>query len=409
MTAQVEHTADGFTRRGEGPGVGRRVADAKWFIGGAVLLILLAAIAFTQRADNDYTPLSIRSYEPGGARALAEVAGAQGVHVRQVESLRDARIADPAATTLVIANGAMLQPFQARTILDYPGDLVIIGDSPALWAELGDTLYVGDSPQNSVSARCGQEDAVAAGTLSTSGAVLVGATQTPAQYCFRPTDSAGAVVVFVQGSAGGVVTAIADPAIVVNDTIANEGNAALALRLVGKHDNAVWYLGSLLDTTTLTWTSPDNPQGPAQRADVAASTDFLPPGTGNAVFALALALFVVALWRARRFGSLVHEALPVVIRSSESTRGRARLYRTAGASGRAAASLRAAAATRIGARIGVPRTADRATLVAATARAAGWPVAGVEAILYGPAPTTESAMMSLIEQIDTLEREVHRT
>ncbi|WP_291377571.1 DUF4350 domain-containing protein [Demequina sp.] len=409
MTATLERTDDGFVRRSEGPGVKRRVVGAKWAIGGVVLVTILAFIAYAQRADNDYTPLSIKNYEPGGARALAEVAGDQGLDMRQIESLSDARITDPESTTLVIANGEALQAFQARTILDYPGDVVIIGESHALLTELGEYLWVVESTERTLEAGCSHVDARAAGTVSTSGAVIAGTTDATARYCFTASDNGGSTVVFTHGTAGGRVTAVADPAIVVNDTIDNEGNAALALRLIGKHDNAVWYVGSLFDTTILTWTSPDNPHGPAQRDDVPASTDFLPPGTGNAVFALVLAMFFVALWRARRFGPLVHEPLPVVIRSSEATRGRARLYRSAGASGRAAASLRASAATRIGARIGVPRSSGKAVLLAATARAAGRPVAEVEAILYGPPPGNESAMMSLIEQIDTLEREVHRT
>ncbi|MCB2413590.1 DUF4350 domain-containing protein [Demequina sp. TTPB684] len=409
MTTDIEVTSDGFTRRAEGPGVRRRVAGAKWFLGIALLVMLLAVIAYAQRADNDYTPLSIKNYEPDGARALAEVAGDRGLDIRQIDELSDAHIFDPDATTLVIANGQSLQAFQARTILDYPGDVVIIGDSQALFAELGEDLWVVESTERTLEAGCSHVDARAAGTVTTSGAVIAGTTDATARYCFTASDNGGSTVVFTHGTGGGRVTLVADPAIVINDTIDNEGNAALALRLIGKHDKAVWYLGSYFDTTTLTWTSADGPQGPAHRDDIPASTDFLPPGTGNAVFALVLAMFVVALWRARRFGPLVHEPLPVVIRSSESTRGRARLYRSAGASGRAAASLRASAATRIGARIGVPRSASKAALIAATARAAGRSAAEVEAILYGPAPQSESAMMDLVEQIDTLEREVHRT
>ncbi len=407
MTATVERTSDGFTRRSEGPGIRRRVASAKWFIGGAVLLLILGAIAYAQRGDSDYTALSIKNYNPNGARALAEVAGSQGLQLRQIESLSDARITDPGSTTLVIVSGGMLQPFQARTISDYPGDIVIIGDSPALWEALGVPISLGQSNQTTAPAQCDQADAVASGTIATSGAVFVGTPRGDGQSCFWTSDGAG--VVFTEGPAGGRVTLIADQAIVANDTIDNQGNAALALRLIGKHENAVWYIGSFFDTTTLTWTSSDNPNGPAQRDDLPASTDFLPPGTGNVVFALGLALFVVAMWRARRFGPLVHEPLPVVIRSSESTRGRARLYRTAGASGRAAASLRASAATRIGARIGMPRSAPRAVFVAAAARASGRSASQVEALLYGPPPTSESTMLSLIEQIDILEREVHRT
>lgn len=409
MTPTLERTDDGFTRRAEGPGVKARVTQARWFIAGALLLLIVGAIAYAQRADNDYITLSIKNYDPNGSRALAEVAQDQGLRMRQIESLSDARITDPATTTLVIASGEALQPFQARTIATYPGDLVILGSNPSLWEALELPIHLGQGPEGIAAAKCAQPDAAAAETISTSGAVFSGLTQVDGEHCFPTPDPTGAGVLFVDGPAGGRVALVADSSLFLNDNIDEAGNAALALRLVGEHDNAVWYLGSFFDATVLTWTSPDDPHGPAQRDDIPASTDFLPPGTGNVVFALGLALFVVAWWRARRFGPLVHEPLPVVIRSSESTRGRARMYRTAGASGRAAASLRAAAATRIGARIGVPRSATRPVFVAATARASGRTVEQVDAILYGPPPSNESAMMTLIAQIDSLEREVHRT
>src|SRR5690606_29283967 len=125
------------------------------------------------------------------------------------------------------------------------------------------------------------------------------------------------------------------------------------------------------------------------------------------LYALGLALVVVAWWRARRFGAIIHEPLPVVVRAAETTRGRARMYRAARASGRAAASLRAAAALRMGQRVGVPRNADDKTLVAAVANAAGWTSAQVQETLFGPPPRTEAEMMTLLSKIDTLENEVH--
>lgn len=409
MTDTLERTDDGFARRVEGPGVKARVAKARWFIAGAILLLIVGAIAYAQRADNDYITLSIKNYDPNGARALAEVGSDQGLRMRQVESLSDARITDPADTTLVIASGEALQPFQARSIATYPGDIVVIGPNQAVWEALDLPVGFSYAPAGVSAAQCSQRDATAAGAIATAGAVFTRLGAVDGQSCFPTQDPEGAGALFVDGPAGGQVALVADGSLFLNDNIDESGNAALALRLVGGHHEAVWYLGSYYDTTVLTWTSSDDPQGPAQRDDVPASTDFLPPGTGNVVFALGLALFVVAWWRARRFGPLVHEPLPVVIRSSESTRGRARMYRAAGASGRAAASLRAAAATRIGARIGVPRSATRSVFVAATARASGRTVEQVDAILYGPPPANESAMMTLIAQIDTLEREVHRT
>src|SRR5690606_29787188 len=135
--------------------------------------------------------------------------------------------------------------------------------------------------------------------------------------------------------------------VVYNRTIAEEGNAALALRSIGAHENVVWYVGGGFDSSTLTWTQPGSPGDPGAPGEPGggssgppdAAPDFLPPGTGNFLYGLGLALAVVVLWRARRFGALVTEPLPVVIRSSEATRGRARLYRAARAHGRAGAAL----------------------------------------------------------------------
>ncbi len=62
---------------------------------------------------------------------------------------------------------------------------------------------------------------------------------------------------------------------------------------------------------------------------------------------LAVAVVLLALWRARRLGPVVPESLPVVVRAAEATEGRGRMYRRAGARDRAAGRLRAATRTRI--------------------------------------------------------------
>ena len=57
------------------------------------------------------------------------------------------------------------------------------------------------------------------------------------------------------------------------------------------------------------------------------------------------------LWRGRRLGPLAAEPLPVVVRSAETAEGRARLYQDGRSLDRAAATLRAAALTRLSARL----------------------------------------------------------
>ena len=204
-------------------------------------------------------------------------------------------------------------------------------------------------------------------------------------------------------TANGTRTLIANPEIATNKQLDKLGNAALTLRAAGHHESVLWYLGGYTDSSLLTW----GDGGPAP-TDVDANPNFMPPGTTDALFALGLAALVAAFWRARRFGPLVTEPLPVVVRSSEATRGRARLYRRARATGRATAALRGIAAKRIGARLGVPRAAGRAGLVPAIARATGRPAPDIDAILYGPPPTDEAGMNSIAQQLDTLESEVHR-
>lgn len=402
MTATQTAPAEAYTRVASGPGFSARMKASRWvmlIVG--LFLVALVAVALT-RSDRDYVDLSLRNPGANGVMALGEVARDHGVTVRQIGELQAANIGDPMDTTLVIAYGADMFDLQAQSVLAYPGPIVVLGDNPALQAELSDSFATVFNGTTTVDAKCASPAAVGADTVSTTGVAYVGVPD-DASTCFSSDGTYAYVAVHRQGQ--GDVTFFSSPQSFTNGSILNEGNASLGLRLLGGHDKAVWYLGSYADTSFLTWSRAGDYTPPA----VDPSADFLPPGTGNAFYALALALVFVAVWRARRFGALVREPLPVVIRASESTRGRARLYRAAGATGRATASLRAASAVRMGRRLGVGRSSEKDALVNAIVRATGRQRDYVEALLYGPAPQNESQMMTLIDQIDTLESEVHRS
>ncbi len=401
-------TEAGYTRAAAGPTVRQRVHSARValaFIGVFALLVTVMALT---RGETNSTPLSLSNPHPDGARALAQVARAQGLEIREIDRLGAARIQDPAQTTLVIAEGYFLQSFQASSILGYPGDIVVFGSAEAIFGVMGLGLYdVTWSRDDVLTASCPDPDATAAGTIRARDWAISGTLPADAVGCF-PIGQRRWQMVTVEDQ-GRTITVIADALIVTNDRIAQEGNAALALRTIGASPQAVWYLGSPYDSSTLTWLAPGEggPGGGATPGPVTATPDFLPPGTGNVLYACGVALVVVVLWRARRFGPLVREPLPVVIRSSEATRGRARLYRAAAAYGRAGASLRAASATRLGRRLGVPRHDDGAALVTAIARATGRPLDDVRQIFHGPLPQSEQAMMDLAAALDQLEGEVH--
>jgi hypothetical protein len=196
------------------------------------------------------------------------------------------------------------------------------------------------------------------------------------------------------------VTVVSDPAVLRNGSVLEEGNAALALWMLGQHEDLVWLVPNPMDVTT----GDDDPP-PAERGQVNA---LMPPGSAPVVLVAVLAAVLLALWRARRLGPLVVEELPVLVRSAEATRGRARLYRAARARGHAAAGLRAATADRIASRLGLARSSDANTVVDAVVAATNRPSQQVADLLYGPPPADDAALAELARRLDILESEVHR-
>lgn len=375
----------------------------------ALFVILIVALVWTQRPA-DYTPLSTDNSTPTGTRALAQILRAQGVDVRQASTMADARVKDPRNTTVAVASSEPLAFYQVEALMDYPGDLVLVDPSQHLLDELAPGLTVSYSLDSEpVTAQCEDEDAVAAESVRVMGAGVTGNPGPGGSLCFGNSEAQHAYAVVDDD--GRRVTVIPSADILTNAHLDEHGHAALGLRTLGRHPTLVWTMGDLFDPSTLTWSNPDGDtgsDGSVPPSEIQANPDFLPPGTGSAVYVLGLTVVIAALWRARRFGPMVREPLPVVVRASEATRGRARLYRRARASGRATAALRGAAALRMARHLGVPRAAGRAALTAAISRATNRRATDVERILYGPPPSTDLTMMSIIEELDTLESEVHR-
>lgn len=185
------------------------------------------------------------------------------------------------------------------------------------------------------------------------------------------------------------------PDILYNDHLDEQGNASLALQLLGSRAHLVWYLPSLSDDS-------------ATETGTQSFLDLLPSGWLWGTLQLFIAAVLAALWRARRMGPLVPERLPVAIRASETTEGRARLYRKVNARDRAAAALRSTTRTRLAPLVGVSPAqahAPEALLPALSARLDGDGQALLP-LLFGPPPRDDAALVSLSDQLDALEREV---
>lgn len=122
---------------------------------------------------------------------------------------------------------------------------------------------------------------------------------------------------------------------------------------------------------------------------------------------LAVLLVLVALgamfWRSRRVGPLVVENLPVVVRSSETMRGRARLYERAGARLHALDALRIGTVSRLATACGLSRLASVDEVADAVAARTGRDRAEVAGILIHRIPQNDAELVRLSDELLQLE------
>jgi hypothetical protein len=185
------------------------------------------------------------------------------------------------------------------------------------------------------------------------------------------------------------VTVIGQGQILMNGHLAEEGNAALALRTLGRDPRVVWYMPDPLES--------------ASDADQPSLRELLPEWVPWVIAQLAIATLVAIVWRGRRLGALVTEPLPVVVRSAETLEGRAALYRQAHARDRAAATLRTATLRRLARRLDLPRDTPPEVAAEAIGNAAVRSPGSTRELLLGPAPTSDAALVALARDLDALE------
>lgn len=367
----------------------------------AVLLVAAAVVIAVIRSDARHGTLDPRSVDDLGSRAVAELLADRGVSTRVVTTLDEARAAAGPDTTLLVAAPDLLTHRQqallhsstaasgGRTVLVAPGSWSVGRLAPDVTADPATSINSALAPA------CGLRAAQRAGTAETGG-IRYSTTHLEADACY-PSERL-ATLLRVPATGGGDTVVLGAPDILYNDRLDEQGNASLALQLLGSRPHLVWYLPSLSDASA---TAADDERG---------FFDLLPPGWKWGTLQLFLAAALAALWRARRLGPLVPEKLPVAIRASETVEGRARLYRKANARDRAAIALRSTTRTRLAPLVGVPVTqahAPEALLPALSAHLRG-DGQTLHALLFGPPPSDDAALVSLADQLDALEREVRR-
>jgi len=326
---------------------------------------------------------------PFGSRALAELLAHRGEHVLRADSVGQASRMATASATLVVTSPAFLDRRDLAVLGRLPGDRFLVEpDTPALRV-LAPGISAGG--QISVAVRTPSCDLAAARLAG--DADMGGRTLRPTVPGIQPCYPAPARPSLVRyGSAGRTITVLGTGVPLTNANLAARGNAALALNLLAGRPLIV----SLTPLATVA--------GGGNKP----LTSLIPWAVYLVVIQLAVSVMLVAAWRARRLGPLVAEPLPVVVHAAETVEGHGRLYRSRRARDRAAEALREAAVARLLPRLGLPQGCEPATIAAAVAAAAGsgWDAAAVSAVLFGPVPTNDAALVRLASDLDALESEV---
>ncbi|KAA9155033.1 DUF4350 domain-containing protein [Amycolatopsis acidicola] len=358
---------------------GKRIwqaARAPLFI--AVVIILGAVGLALVRSGESGGALDPGAAAPGGSLALARLLEQQGVHIVTARTFDEASSALGDNATLLVTDPDLVEPGKLSLLRGRAGDAVFVAPSQETLDLLLPSVSIkGESDVGVRSPGCTVAAAVAAGD-----AVLGGTEYEPHE---RARPCYGGSLLQLSGS----TTLLGTGTPFTNDRLDDEGDAALAFRLLGKEPTLVWYLPTAGDTTA--------------GAQPRSLTDLLPRSWffGGVQVAVAAVLFV--LWRARRLGPVVPEPLPVVVRAAETVEGRARLYRRSGSAAHAAGILRQATLSRLLPVLGLGLDAEPEAVLSAIMARCG---RDAGALLYGPAPGDDASLVRFAEELDRLESEV---
>jgi len=363
-------------------------------IGWVVVAALVVGVAWVGLQIAATAPSERRSLDPegrgdAGALALAEILRDQGIEVDVYRSHVEARDALDESTTLVMTNPYTLSDEGLAELMG-PADRVVF---LSVGAHLLDDLDLGaysSAPLAEVDAQCTAEEFAEVGTIEPDRLMTP---RSGVEWCFG--DEEGAAVL-IDDSDGRRTSIVDGSRLFSNAYLAENGNAALALALLGQTDRVVWYVPSLGDSD-IEATSPDT------------LGTLTPPWVTPAIILLMLSGAAAALWRGRRFGPLVAETLPVTVRASETMHGRARLTAKAADAPHAALAIRDGAQRRLARRLGLTARATSDEVADAASDRLRIPRGTLQALLAGPLPTDDAALVELARRLTDLEEAVEKT
>ncbi len=372
---------------------GRSVTSKQWrwvaiSVASVIILGIMTSLTASTTSRTSFDP---DAATPGGTRALAELLRDQGISVERTTDSERA-MTTGSLTTLVVAYPQLLRREDVQRLEGLSSDVILLGPvitgsgylgvRPSTAADVQDRQPLCDLPAATLAGDARTGGLTMTLTASPMAADGLGATT----ECFP--DGGHPTVVQRETVNGAHHTVLGSAEFMTNEWIDQAGNASLAMNLTGQKPTLVWWLPTPSYTGRQSLTS------------------LLPDGVWPLLGVAAVVTLALAGWRGRRLGPVVVEPLPVAVRASETTEGRARIYQRYSNRDQAAAHLRAQTTDALGARLGLPPTVTADAVVDAVAQSTGRQADEVRAILYGPPPEGDQALVTLGRKLAALEQEV---
>jgi hypothetical protein len=355
-----------------------------------VVVAVLLSLGTEQFPEGRLEPESV---SPDGTRALVRILEQdRGVDV--VRSSADAEEALAAAgedSVLVVFLDYRLLPEELDALAALDADTVLVQPTLRSLEAFAPGVDVTGRAETdkTLAPLCTLTEAVAAGDARVGGELYEAPGDPSAVGCY-PAGSGEALIRVEDGASTTTVLGTGEP--LTNTELDVEGNATLAL--------------NLMDAENVVWLRPD----PPQQAGSATLTELMPLGLRWSVAPLVVALALLALWRGRRMGPLVPESLPVVVQASETTRGRAELYRSRQARDRAALAMRRGFLDRTVPKLGLAADASDEAVVSALAARTGDDPGALVALLHPASPdpfaADDGALVRLADELDARSRQL---
>ncbi|MFS0712614.1 DUF4350 domain-containing protein [Microbacterium sp. 2P01SA-2] len=355
--------------------------------------LLVAGVAVAAIAGINTMPaqglLDPEAAGPEGSRALAELLRDRGVDVEVARDRTSAlRALEGGDATLAIADTAPLDDDDILELRDAASGVVLLEPRTRdLRLLLGEARSAGFADGSTVGPAC---DLPAADFSGPVGPGEVFTAEGVDDACYPAAAGFGLVA---SGDGDQSVAALDATALLVNRRIADDGNAALGLNLLGGTGTVVWYLPSI---------------GDGSITGAPSLGELTPPWVTPAILLLLGSAVAAAVWRGRRFGPLVAENLPVTVRASETTEGRARLYAASADPLHALDQLRREALRRIARLLGLG-AADAGAIADAAASRIGDDRTRIRGILLDDLPRNDRELVDAADRLRDVEAAVLRS